>query len=65
VRTNFVVSRVKHDFSCFGPFSPTVGAIFSKDFACFHQTRDDFAEAGSPERPEPRGAAGPKVRFSR
>ena len=62
---NFVVSRVKHDFAGFEALSPTEGAGFSKDFAFFRQTRDDFAKPGSPEPPPSRGAAGQAGRFSR
>jgi hypothetical protein len=62
---NFVVSRVKHDFASFWGVFPKVGASFSKDFAFFHQTGDDFATPGSLESPRPRDAARQAGRFSR
>jgi hypothetical protein len=62
---NFVVSRVKHDFASFWAVFPKVGASFSKDFAFFHQTGDDFAKPGSLEPPGPRDAAGQAGCFSR
>ena len=58
VESNFVVSRVKHDFACSGVIFPKVGANFSKDLAFSHQTGDDFAKPRSPEPPGPHGRPG-------
>jgi hypothetical protein len=58
VESIFVVSRLKHDFACFGVLFPKVGASSSKDFAFFHQTGDNFAKSRSPEPPGPHGRPG-------
>ena len=62
---HFVVSPVKHDFAGSSAIFSKVGASFSKDFAFFHQTADDFAKPGSPQPLGPHGAGGQVGRFSR